>query len=364
VKTYEVVFDEKADKGVYALSCVENPAMEDLWLTLADHPQEIQFAAVDNDKRLLLGAALIPNKKVYRNIEGNEFNIVFNEETIEKCAHSFIKNGFQGNSSENHDIKLEDVSVVQSWIVDDPDKDKSNFYGKRYEKGTWVTMMKVDNPKTWQDAKDGKLNGFSIDGLFSLKEMGLKNHNMSEKNIIDSVINGIKGMFKVKMGQATLKDGTTKIEFEGDKPQFNMPIFVMATEKDSEEKRFRAPEGVLELDNGEKLNIDKNGLLMNEEIKEEQKIAPVETAPVEETAKVEEKQDIVAELKAYMDIKLSEMELKFTKEVDAEKAKNLELETKLQAEPSAKKIVRTELSTEVLSTSKGRILQALQNAQN
>jgi len=193
MKTYEVVFDEKNDKGVYALSCVENPAMEDTWLTLSEHPKEIQFSAINDEKRLLLGAALIPNKKVYRNIDGQEFNIVFTEDTIEACAHSFIKNGFQNQSTENHEVKLQGVSVVQSWIVEDPKLDKSKSFGKTYEKGTWVTMMKVDNDDAWGKAKKGELNGFSIDGLFSLKEMKLNSNK--PKSIKEEVSEALKEFF-------------------------------------------------------------------------------------------------------------------------------------------------------------------------
>lgn len=188
MKTYEVIFDETHDKGVYALSCVANPAMEDTWIALEEHPNEIQFSAVDNEKRLLLGAALIPNKKVFRNIKGEKFYITFPEATIEACAHSFIKNGYQNNSSENHEVKLEGVSVVQSWIVEDPEKDKSAIYGKKYEKGTWVTMMKVENEEAWNKALNGKLNGFSIDGLFGLKEISMNEEVNIDKEMVKDAL--------------------------------------------------------------------------------------------------------------------------------------------------------------------------------
>lgn len=181
MKVYEVIFDENTDKGVYALSCVDSPAMQDKWLTLAEHHREIRFSAVDNERRLLLGAALIPNKKIYRRDGNEEYYITFSEKTVEQCAHSFVKNKHVNNSTENHVTGLKGVSVVQSWIVDDPYKDKSIKYGKVYEKGTWVVMMKVDNEDTWRKAKNGTLNGFSIDGFFGLKEINLNAYRMEEK---------------------------------------------------------------------------------------------------------------------------------------------------------------------------------------
>ena len=77
MKVYEAVFKEGETEGVYALSVVENPAMEDMWITLSEQPQKIELELADEKKRLLLGAALIPNKKIYRNIDGNEFYITF-----------------------------------------------------------------------------------------------------------------------------------------------------------------------------------------------------------------------------------------------------------------------------------------------
>ena len=64
--------------------------MEDMWIALSEQPETIELAQVDEDKRLLLGACLIPNKKIYRNIDGNEFYITFSENTIEKLAHNFF----------------------------------------------------------------------------------------------------------------------------------------------------------------------------------------------------------------------------------------------------------------------------------
>ena len=356
MKVYDVVFDEKQDKGVYALSCVENPAMEDAWLALADHPKEIQFSAVNEEKKLLLGAALIPNKKIYRNIDGEEFYIKFSEETIEKAAHNFVKNGYVNNSSENHDIKLDGVSVVQSWIVENPEKDKSANYGKTYEKGTWVTMMKVDNEETWQKAKNGQLNGFSIDGLFSLKEVQLNKIEMTDKKgIIDAIKEGFASMLKkeeIKMGQLKLKDGKTKIEFEGDKPELDMPVFLVL--EDGE--KARVPEGEHELESGEILFVDKNGL--------------VAEAPKEEVEEPKE-EELVAALQKMFDAfkvefsgQLKEVEDKFSLKLKEQEDLNKVLEAKLEKEPAAPKIVKVELDKEVLDTKKGRLFNAVLNAQN
>ena len=198
MRVYEAVFDEYKAEGVYALSVVENPAMEDMWIALSEHPKTVQLATVDEEKRLLLGAALIPNKKIYRNIDGNEFYITFSEKTIEKLAHTFFKKQNNNNSSLEHDVKLNGMSVVEGWIVEDPKNDKSNAYGKTYEKGTWVTMMKVDNDDVWSKVKSGEIKGFSIDALLSLKPLELSNNtnNYTMSNKVENFIDKFMAHFE------------------------------------------------------------------------------------------------------------------------------------------------------------------------
>lgn len=199
LKVYEAIFVEDETEGVYALSVVKSPAMQDEWITLSEQPETIELAEVDGEKRLLLGAALIPNKKVYRNIDGNEFYLTFSEETIEKLSHEFLKRQHNNNSSLEHETKLNGMSVVESWIVDDPLKDKSAAYGKQYEKGTWVAMMKVDNDDVWKDVQEGKIKGFSIDALLALQEINLKSsiimNQDAQTSLKDEILNGIKALF-------------------------------------------------------------------------------------------------------------------------------------------------------------------------
>ena len=199
MKVYEAVLSNDETQGVYALSVVENPAMEDEWIALSEHPQKIELAQVDEEKRLLLGAALIPNKRIYRNINDNEFEMFFKEETIERLSHNFFKQQNNNNSSLEHELKLEGMSVVESWTVTNPKTDKSVNFGKEYPKGTWVTMMKVDNDEVWAKVKNGEIKGFSIDALLGLEQINLKTEiQMTEevkKNIVDDVIDGVKALF-------------------------------------------------------------------------------------------------------------------------------------------------------------------------
>lgn len=209
MRTYEAVFKEGETEGIYALSVVDDPAMEDLWITLSKHPEQIEFAKADEKKRLLLGAALIPNKKIYRNMNGEEFYMVFSEQTIEKLAHNFFKQQNNNNSSLEHEVKLNGMSVVEGWIVEDSEKDKSANFGKKYPKGTFVTMMKVDNDEMWEKVENGEIKGFSIDAILGLQEVNFnKQLDMNEevkKSIVSEVIDGVKALFQKEVQEEAVE---------------------------------------------------------------------------------------------------------------------------------------------------------------
>lgn len=164
----ELIIDEdnKLD-GIEAISIVEHPAIELDFVALSK-TNEIKLAEVSNEKRILMGPALVPNKKIYRRIEDYEYYIHFSEETVRKASQLFLKQKNQSNSTLEHREIIEGLTVVESWIVEDTEKDKSALYDLNVPKGTWMCSIKVDNDEIWNDfVKTGKVKGFSIEGLFS-----------------------------------------------------------------------------------------------------------------------------------------------------------------------------------------------------
>ena len=125
----------------------------------------------DYEKQEITGAAIIPNKFILRRDEmGNPYYVYFSEETTKKLAEGFFKQKQvslnEALNIEHTDEKAEDAFIVESWIVNDPEKDKSKSLGLDYPIGTWVITAKIDNPQLWKDIKNGKYNGFSIEGYF------------------------------------------------------------------------------------------------------------------------------------------------------------------------------------------------------
>jgi hypothetical protein len=202
LQLFELVVDAEED-GVFANSFVEEPAIERDFVFFNKH-KEVQFQAIDNEKRLVAGPLLIPNKKIIRMDEQmGMYNVFFKPETIELIARKFMKNGYNGEVTVEHDRKVNGVYLTESWIIEQSSKDKSNLYGYTLPKGTWFGIYKVDNDKVWEDVKAGKYKGFSIEGLFEHKASTMKSSQLFTKDIndlndneADVLLSYIKGIIK------------------------------------------------------------------------------------------------------------------------------------------------------------------------
>ena len=165
----ELFIDETDEvSGIEAVSIVESPAIEEDFIALKS--TEFKFAEVNKEKRILMGAALIPNKPIYRRTEENEYYIYFSRETVRKASELFFIKGNYNKSTLEHELPLAGLVAVESWIVEDKDKDKTTLYGMDVPLGTWMLSMKVLNDDVWNNyVKTGKVKGFSIEGYFASK---------------------------------------------------------------------------------------------------------------------------------------------------------------------------------------------------
>ena len=165
----ELFIDENDQfSGIQAISVVENPAIEEDFIALKN--QELKLAEVDAEKKILMGAALIPNKPIYRKNTDKEYYIYFSKKTVKKASELFLMRGNQNKSTLEHELPLQGLSVVESWIVEDEKYDKSRKYDLNAPIGTWMVAVKVNNDEVWNDfVKTGKVKGFSIEGYFADK---------------------------------------------------------------------------------------------------------------------------------------------------------------------------------------------------
>jgi hypothetical protein len=186
MRIVELVLNEDDDNaGIDAVSVVENPAIEENWVALKKH--EIELKTIDEEKRLLMGAALVPKKQIYRRNEktNEEYYIFFSKDTIRKASQLFLKSSNQNNATIEHTKKIEGMTVVESWIVEDTKKDKSSLYGFNAEVGTWFITMKVQNDEIWNKVKEKEIKGFSIEGYFAEKVEA--NKQLTNEEILEQI---------------------------------------------------------------------------------------------------------------------------------------------------------------------------------
>src|SRR5210317_756486 len=168
MRIVELILDEEQEIGIEAISVVENPAIEEDFIALKS--QEFKLAEVDKEKRILMGALLIPNKPIYRRNGEDEYYIYFSKDTVLKASQKYLMAGNQNNSTMEHQYELQGLSLVESWIIEDEVHDKSRKYGMDLPIGTWMGAVKVNNDDVWNNyVKTGKVKGFSIEGYFADK---------------------------------------------------------------------------------------------------------------------------------------------------------------------------------------------------
>ncbi|BCV05769.1 MAG: hypothetical protein CM15mV116_170 [uncultured marine virus] len=192
----ELLLDEENEvTGIEAVSIVEAPAIESDFVALKS--QEIQLAKVDDEKKILMGAALIPNRPIYRKQGEKEYYVYFSADTVRKASELFFQNGNQNNATLEHKMQVNNLTVVESWIVENKEKDKSSLYGLDVPEGTWMISMKVNNNEIWNDfVKTGKVKGFSIEGYFADKAK-LSSIDAEEQEALKK-IEEIKNLFTKK----------------------------------------------------------------------------------------------------------------------------------------------------------------------
>ena len=174
IKKYKV----GTDSETYAISMVEMPAIEEDFVALAKQEEEKVFLQSD-EKHMVYGAVLVPEKDIYRNDGEKEYYLSFSKESIEKMSQDFMKEYRQHEITVDHEDNANEVCVVESWIKADLYKDKSVALGLNPELpvGTWFAGMKVNNVDVWERVKAGELKGFSVESMISLEEFGKQNEN-------------------------------------------------------------------------------------------------------------------------------------------------------------------------------------------
>ena len=181
-KIVELIIDETEDIfGIQAISLVSNPAIERGWVAMSKD-KFVSLAKIDEEKRTLIGVALIPDKQIprYDQEKNEDYLVFFSKETIEKAQELFMNGLKNNNATVEHAKDVDGVSVIETWIKEDKN-DKSNLYGfQDVPVGSWFVKMKIYNDEVWQEVKENKLRGYSIEGYFVDKVV-----EMQKQDILD-----------------------------------------------------------------------------------------------------------------------------------------------------------------------------------
>jgi len=166
MKIIELTIDDIDElQGVNAISLVQAPAIKSNFMKFAE---QYAFSVVSDEKRVVMGPALIPDLPIYRKNENGEFFVHFSRSTVRKASELFMSRQKNLSHTLEHQAKVNGVAVVESWIVEDPQKDKSAVYNMSVKPGTWMVTSKVYNDEIWENfIKPGRVLGFSIEGIFS-----------------------------------------------------------------------------------------------------------------------------------------------------------------------------------------------------
>ena len=173
-----VIADDSEELAIDAISLVTSPAIEQDFVYFGKEKNNLTFAKVDEEKRMLVSPALIPNNHIFRHYPNtdSDYYVYFSPDTVRKASELYLKHNNHHKATYQHQDRVSGVLTVESWIIEDTKLDKSTLYGYSLPVGTWMVKLKISNDEIWSKIKDGELRGLSIEGYFTDKM-----EQMSEK---------------------------------------------------------------------------------------------------------------------------------------------------------------------------------------
>lgn len=149
------------------------------------------FAIKDEDQRIISGALIIADKKIYRRDDTGEYYVYFPKETVKDIALKFFKKGYQKNVNLMHSegMQVDGITMFESWITD---KERGIMPMKGFEDvpdGSWFGSFKVENEEVWNMIKEGKVKGFSVEGIFNYSRQNMEANQKMQAiiNILQSI---------------------------------------------------------------------------------------------------------------------------------------------------------------------------------
>ena len=209
-----VIQDDNQELAIDAISLVTSPAIEQDFVFFGKEKNNLTFAKVDEEKRMLISPALIPNKQIFRHDPNtdSDYYVFFSKATVEKAAFLYLKHNNHHKATYQHQDRVSGVLTVESWIKEG-DSDKSKLYGYDLPDGTWFVKMKIENDELWQKIKEGELKGLSIEGYFTNKFEQMQKKEFTTEEV-RTALKELLSVQKVELGAI---DDLEKADKEGRK---------------------------------------------------------------------------------------------------------------------------------------------------
>ena len=180
-----IIADDSEELAIDAISLVTSPAIEQDFVYFGKEKNNLTFAKVDEEKRVLVSPALIPNKQIFRHDPNtdSDYYVYFSPDTVRKASELYLKHNNHHKATYQHQDRVSGVLTVESWIKEG-DQDKSKLYGYDLPNGTWFVKMKIENDELWNKIKDGELKGLSIEGYFTNKFEEMNKKQPTQEQIL------------------------------------------------------------------------------------------------------------------------------------------------------------------------------------
>jgi ribosomal protein S17E len=183
-----VIADDSQELAIDAISLVNSPAIEQDFVFFGKEKNNLTFAKVDEEKRMLVSPALIPNKQIFRydpNTD-SDYYVYFSPDTVRKASELYLKHNNHHKATHEHNERVSGVLTIESWIKEG-DQDKSKLYGYDLPNGTWFVKMRIDNEELWGKIKSGELKGLSIEGYFTDKMEKMSERQPTDEEILSAL---------------------------------------------------------------------------------------------------------------------------------------------------------------------------------
>ena len=207
-----IIADDSQELAIDAISLVTSPAIESEFVFFGKEKNNLTFAKVDEEKRMLISPALIPNKNIFRHNPNTQedYYVYFSKETVRKASELYLKHNNHHKATYQHQDRVSGVLTVESWIKEG-DSDKSKLYGYDLPNGTWFVKMKIENDELWNKIKEGELKGLSIEGYFTNKFEQMQKKEFTNEEV-KTALKELLSVQKVELGSVKeLKEKSKKL---------------------------------------------------------------------------------------------------------------------------------------------------------